>query len=76
MEVSAALANDDVAGFNNNTVMAFDTKTFGFTVTAVTRAAYTFFMSEQLQIKIEHFVHLLTLCAECDVFAVLTHNFL
>ena len=48
MEVSAALANDDVAGFNDNTVVAFDAKAFGFAVTAVTRGACPFFMSEKL----------------------------
>ncbi len=48
MEVRATLANDDVAGFNDNAVMAFYAKAFGFAVTAVTRGACPFFMSEKL----------------------------
>ena len=48
MEVRTTLANDDVAGFNDDAVMAFYTKAFGFAITAVTRGAYPFFMSEKL----------------------------
>ena len=45
---STSLANDDVAGFNDDAVMAFYTKAFGFAITAVTRGACPFFMSEKL----------------------------
>ena len=48
VEVGATLANDDVAGFNDDAVMAFYTKAFRFAITAVTRGAWPFFMSEKL----------------------------
>ena len=48
MEVRTTLANDDVAGFNDDAVVAFYAKAFRLAVTTVTRGACPFFMSEKL----------------------------
>ena len=55
MDVSASLANDDVAGNNCLAISLLNAKTLGLTVTAVLGRTYALFVSEKLQTDSKHF---------------------
>jgi hypothetical protein len=54
MDVSASLADDDVAGDYVLTVSSLNTKSLGLAVTTVLGRTYTFFMSKKLQTDANH----------------------
>ena len=55
VDVSAALAHQDVARQDELTVGALGAKTLGLGITAILRGAHTFFMGEELQRNVQHF---------------------
>ena len=54
MNVSASLADDDVAGDDMLTVSSLNAKSLGLTVTTVLSRTNTFFMSKELQTDANH----------------------
>ena len=58
MNVRATLLDEDIARQHKLAVCALHTKTLGLGVTAVLGGTHSFFMCEQLNIYLQHTLHL------------------
>jgi hypothetical protein len=56
--MGSALSVKDIAGFHKLSVRSLGAKSLGLGITAVLCGTYTLLMSEELKIKVHHFLHL------------------